>query len=100
MGVELPINVKLLYEGMEELGSEGLFEAIVAESKDGKFLNDVVHHCVCSDGCIDGLLLNCVSHGKTGFFLHFRQLLDRKDKAVSDLWSVRCGLLSGRCTGL
>lgn len=42
LGIELPVNLKLLYEGMEEYGSEGLFETIAAESKEGGFLNDVV----------------------------------------------------------
>jgi acetylornithine deacetylase/succinyl-diaminopimelate desuccinylase-like protein len=42
MGVELPVNLKILYEGMEEYGSEGLFECIAAEAKEGKFLSDVV----------------------------------------------------------
>lgn len=42
LGVELPVNIKILFEGMEEFGSEGLFETIHDESQDGKFLNDVV----------------------------------------------------------
>ena len=42
LGVELPVNLKILYEGMEEFGSDGLFECIAQEAKEGKFLNDVV----------------------------------------------------------
>lgn len=42
LGVELPVNLKILYEGMEEYGSDGLFETIAIEAKEGKFLNDVV----------------------------------------------------------
>ncbi len=42
LGVELPVNIKILYEGMEESGSTGVFETIAEEGKEGKFLNDVV----------------------------------------------------------
>lgn len=42
LGIELPVNLKILYEGMEEYGSEGLFETIATESKERGFLNDVV----------------------------------------------------------
>lgn len=42
LGVELPVNIKILYEGMEEFGSDGLFEVIAEEAKEGKFLSDVV----------------------------------------------------------
>ena len=42
LGVELPVNLKILYEGMEEFGSVGMFECIAEEAKDGKFLSDVV----------------------------------------------------------
>lgn len=42
MGVELPVNIKIMYEGMEEFGSAGVFEIIAAEAQEGKFLNDVV----------------------------------------------------------
>jgi nonspecific dipeptidase len=41
LGLELPVNIKLLYEGMEEYGSEGIFETIATEAKPGKFLNRV-----------------------------------------------------------
>ena len=42
LGVRLPVNIKILYEGMEEFGSDGLFETIRDEAKPGKFLDDVV----------------------------------------------------------
>ena len=47
LGVELPVNIKICYEGMEEFGSDGLFELIRDESKPGKFLNDVVRRGCC-----------------------------------------------------
>jgi nonspecific dipeptidase len=46
LGVELPVNIKILYEGMEESGSEGIFEIIQRESAPGKFLNDVDFFCI------------------------------------------------------
>jgi len=42
LGIDLPVNVKIIYEGMEEYGSGGLFETINDEAKKGKFLSDVV----------------------------------------------------------
>jgi acetylornithine deacetylase/succinyl-diaminopimelate desuccinylase-like protein len=42
LGIDLPVNLKLLYEGMEESGSEGIFETIFDEAHDFKFLGDVV----------------------------------------------------------
>ena len=53
LNIELPVNIKIMYEGMEEYGSDGLFETIVTEAKEGKFLSDVVRFgssfvvCVC-----------------------------------------------------
>ena len=40
LGVDLPVNVKLMFEGMEESGSDGMFEAIQILSEEGKFLSD------------------------------------------------------------
>lgn len=42
LGVDLPVNLKILYEGMEEFGSVGMFECIAQEAKEGNFLYDVV----------------------------------------------------------
>ena len=46
MGVGLPVNVKLMFEGMEESGSVGMFEAIQMLSKEGEFLRDVDFFCI------------------------------------------------------
>jgi len=46
LGIELPVNIKILYEGMEESGSEGMFEVIQKEAAPGKFLNDVDFFCI------------------------------------------------------
>ena len=42
LGINLPVNIKILYEGMEEYGSDGLFETIADEAREEKFLYDVV----------------------------------------------------------
>jgi hypothetical protein len=46
LGKDLPVNIKLLFEGMEESGSEGMEEAIVELVKPGGFLNDVDFFCI------------------------------------------------------
>ena len=46
LGVDLPVNVKLMFEGMEESGSVGMFEAIQMLSKEGEFLSDVDFFCI------------------------------------------------------
>jgi acetylornithine deacetylase/succinyl-diaminopimelate desuccinylase-like protein len=37
LGIEMPVNIKILFEGMEENGSEGLYETIQMEAQPGKF---------------------------------------------------------------
>lgn len=41
---EMPVNLKMVFEGMEESGSDGLEELVVAESK--KFLSNVDAVCI------------------------------------------------------
>eukprot|EP00555_Chaetoceros_dichaeta_P014171 CAMPEP_0198253196 /NCGR_PEP_ID=MMETSP1447-20131203/3650_1 /TAXON_ID=420782 /ORGANISM="Chaetoceros dichaeta, Strain CCMP1751" /LENGTH=516 /DNA_ID=CAMNT_0043938767 /DNA_START=36 /DNA_END=1586 /DNA_ORIENTATION=+ len=65
LGVPLPVNVKLLYEGMEESGSEGMFEAIISLAKPGKFLNDVDFFCI-SDNYWLGKSKPCLTYGLRG----------------------------------
>lgn len=36
LGIELPVNLRFCFEGMEESGSEGLDDLIVSEVKKGK----------------------------------------------------------------
>lgn len=65
LGLELPVNVKLMYEGMEEYGSDGIFETIAAEAKPGKFLNDVDFFCI-SDNYWIGKKKPCLTYGLRG----------------------------------
>jgi len=66
LGIDLPVNIKLLYEGMEESGSEGMFELIVkmAKGPDG-FLNDVDFFCI-SDNYWLGRTKPCLTYGLRG----------------------------------
>lgn len=65
LGVDLPVNVKLMFEGMEESGSEGIFEAIPILAKEGKFLNDVDFFCI-SDNYWLGANKPCLTYGLRG----------------------------------
>lgn len=65
MGVELPVNIKILYEGMEEYGSDGVFELILQEAKPGKFLDDVDFFCI-SDNYWLGKTKPCLTYGLRG----------------------------------
>ena len=65
LGEDLPVNVKLMFEGMEESGSEGMFEAIQILSKEGKFLSDVDFFCI-SDNYWLGASKPCLTYGLRG----------------------------------
>ena len=65
LGIELPVNIKILFEGMEEFGSDGLFETIQEEAKPGKFLNDVDFFCI-SDNYWVGKTKPCITYGLRG----------------------------------
>jgi len=65
LNVDLPVNVKLMFEGMEESGSEGMFEAIHDLCKEGKFLNDVDFFCI-SDNYWLGATKPCLTYGLRG----------------------------------
>jgi nonspecific dipeptidase len=65
LGIELPVNIKIMYEGMEEYGSEGMFETIIEQAKPGKFLNDVDFFCI-SDNYWLGKSKPCLTYGLRG----------------------------------
>jgi cytosolic nonspecific dipeptidase len=62
---ELPVNIKLLYEGMEESGSEGIFQIIQQEAQEFKFLSDVDFFCI-SDNYWLGKTKPCLTYGLRG----------------------------------
>ena len=65
LGIPLPVNIKILYEGMEENGSEGLFETIAAEAQSGMFLSDVDFFCI-SDNYWISKTKPCLTYGLRG----------------------------------
>jgi Cys-Gly metallodipeptidase DUG1 len=63
LGLDMPVNLKMVFEGMEESGSEGL-DALIYEEAD-KFLKDV--DCVCiSDNYWLGTEKPCLTYGLRG----------------------------------
>ncbi|KAJ2785229.1 hypothetical protein H4R18_000680 [Coemansia javaensis] len=63
LGIELPVNLKFCFEGMEESGSEGLDEIIIAEADKWFKGTDVV--CI-SDNYWLGKSKPCLTHGLRG----------------------------------
>ena len=63
--MELPVNIKIIYEGMEEYGSEGMFETVQLLSKPGEFLSDVDFFCI-SDNYWLGRNKPCLTYGLRG----------------------------------
>jgi nonspecific dipeptidase len=70
-GAELPINIKFVLEGMEESGSEGLEELLVAE-KD-KFLAGTDFVCI-SDNYWLGKKKPCLTYGLRGICYFFCEI--------------------------
>lgn len=71
-GVELPVNLKFVFEGMEESGSVGLDELIAHEHAKGSFFKGVDACCI-SDNYWLGTKKPCLTHGLRGvayFKLH------------------------------
>ncbi|XP_060534962.1 cytosolic non-specific dipeptidase-like [Cylas formicarius] len=68
IGDDVPVNVKFVFEGMEESGSEGLDELLFSE-KD-KFLSNVDYVCV-SDNYWLGKNKPCITYGLRGICYFF-----------------------------
>ena len=64
-GLELPVNLLMCFEGMEEYGSEGLDEFIEAEAKPGGFFADTDACCI-SDNYWLGTQKPCLTYGLRG----------------------------------
>jgi len=70
IGLELPVNFKFCFEGMEESGSEGL-DAMLMSRKETRFMQDVDYCCI-SDNYWLGKNKPCLTYGLRGvcyFFL-------------------------------
>uniref|UniRef100_H2ZQD6 Peptidase M20 dimerisation domain-containing protein n=1 Tax=Ciona savignyi TaxID=51511 RepID=H2ZQD6_CIOSA len=68
MGLYIPVNLKFCFEGMEESGSEGLDDLIMAQ-KD-KFFSDVDYVCI-SDNYWLGKKKPCITYGLRGICYFF-----------------------------
>lgn len=64
-GIELPVNLLMCFEGMEESGSEGLDDFIEKEAKKGGFFEDAVAVCI-SDNYWLGTKKPCLTYGLRG----------------------------------
>ncbi|KAJ3021945.1 hypothetical protein HKX48_007418 [Thoreauomyces humboldtii] len=66
LGLEMPVNLKMVFEGMEESGSEGLDEYIIEEAKNSEGFFKAVD-CVCiSDNYWLGSNKPCLTYGLRG----------------------------------
>lgn len=63
LGIPLPVNIKFVFEGMEESGSEGLDELLMARKDD--FLKGVDYVCI-SDNYWLGKDKPCITYGLRG----------------------------------
>ncbi|KAF9437564.1 hypothetical protein BGZ76_000219 [Entomortierella beljakovae] len=63
LGLELPVNLRMCFEGMEENGSEGLDDVIIAEAK--AWFKDVDAVCI-SDNYWLGDSKPCITYGLRG----------------------------------
>lgn len=70
-GQEVPVNLKFVFEGMEESGSEGLDDLLLSH-KD-KFLKDVDYVCI-SDNYWLGKTKPCITYGLRGIAYFFIEL--------------------------
>ena len=64
-GIELPVNLLMCFEGMEEYGSEGLDDFIKVEAKSGGFFEDADAVCI-SDNYWLGTEKPCLTYGLRG----------------------------------
>ncbi|KAL9611577.1 MAG: hypothetical protein Q9167_003796 [Letrouitia subvulpina] len=64
-GIELPVNLLMCFEGMEEYGSEGLEEFIQQESKKGGWFEEADAVCI-SDNYWLGTEKPCLTYGLRG----------------------------------
>lgn len=80
IGVDIPVNIKFVLEGMEESGSEGLDELLFARKDD--FLKSVDYVCI-SDNYWLGRNKPCITYGLRGICYFYISV----ECAVKDLHS-------------
>lgn len=71
LNIPIPVNLKFVFEGMEESGSEGLDDLLFAR-KD-TFLNDVDYVCI-SDNYWLGKEKPCITYGLRGICYFFIEI--------------------------
>lgn len=71
-GIDLPVNMKFCFEGMEESGSEGLDELLISR-KDTPFMKDVDYVCI-SDNYWLGKKKPCITYGLRGICYFFIEI--------------------------
>lgn len=72
-GIEMPVNFKFCFEGMEESGSIGLDEMLMAR-KDTKFMKEVDYVCI-SDNYWLGTKKPCLTYGLRGVCYFFIEIV-------------------------
>ncbi|XP_037908084.1 cytosolic non-specific dipeptidase-like [Hermetia illucens] len=80
LGFQLPVNIKFVFEGMEESGSKGLPELLMKRKDD--FLNDVDYVCI-SDNYWLGTKKPCITYGLRGISYYYIEV----ECATKDLHS-------------
>ena len=67
LGKELPVNLRCVFEGMEESGSIGLADLVYGLSRPGGYLDPAICDYVCiSDNYFTGKVKPCITHGLRG----------------------------------
>lgn len=80
LGIDIPVNLKFCFEGMEESGSEGLDELI--EMRKGDFFTGVDYVCI-SDSYWLGTKKPCLGYGLRGISYFFVEI----ESSTKDLHS-------------
>lgn len=81
LGLELPVNLRFIFEGMEESGSKGLPELVKRLGGPGKFLDAGAIDYICiSDNYWTGKKKPCLTHGLRGnVYFHLEVMCSKKD---------------------
>ncbi|CAH0699065.1 unnamed protein product [Spodoptera exigua] len=73
VGEELPVNLKFVFECMEESGSEGLDALLIEKLKPEGFFKDVDYVCI-SDNYWLGTTKPCITYGLRGISYYFLEI--------------------------